>query len=939
MAPSELTAEAWLHEAAQLRPLVRALVRDDHLAEDVLQETWIAASRSPVVSGLEHPAQRSWLRTVARRLAAKAMRRDRRSADLEEQAARPELLTPDERPEVLDELRMVLEELRDMPQSAREAVCLRYLDGLEPGEIARRMDCPPSTARVRVHRGLADLRERLKKRFGGKSNAAFALLLRWSENGPRTAGPIGGPGQAATVASGEKISGAQWTLGLASLAGIGLITVQLLQDPAPAVSDGPSASRSTTVAELTAVQPQQPNSSELTTRAAAPAVSSAVDPAAPVQVTVGVVYAESRRPIPGAELVGFVDLIDGSARPFAATTDQEGVARLSIDLNQTVALALEATAEGREPEYLVLRGTRLNRGPDRLRSIPMALGRSIGGSVVDEAGRGVEGARVVLHRKREDLARTRHFPDAPNLVATTDANGVWSFATVDLGATIDDDFAALLQITAEHPDHAPFEFSASRSGSRAGSLSRRLQSHSLKIVLPSTDGPSLQVLGPNGEPIPGALVTDLRPAARAVGEEIGARTDSAGRAILPSAAARVDLRIDAPGWAAVVLAADERPRAPWTVTLDRGVDLVGRVVDRTGAPVAAARIRPGLWEGKAELKPPIASGEDGTFRLANLPGHSIQLLVNSDDYLQSSWRGAAGDGPIEIVLDRKQLVTGRVATLSGEPIPRAQVELRALDSDAWVLLRDPTDQAGAFSGSPKIVRQPRSFELRAVASGYRSLAPLAVNAGDPVTNLDLRMAPAEDVEVTVRDHNGDPVVGSEVSLWNDGPGPLNPMAGFNRLGAIVRVNTDERGIAHLPRRDGEVCIVASDDEHFGHVTADLAGAEPIELTAPAMGTLRFNLGPDVGPMVRLRFEVDGGINLSPRSLAASADSDSIGPVELLVPPSRGVLTVEVLGERATHGEAVRAINSDRLRRRYEVDRRIAVEFAIEPGQVLDLESL
>lgn len=48
--------------------------------------------------------------------------------------------------------------MRQLPEAHRRVVVLRYLDGLEPGELAEALGCSRATAAVRLHRALWALR-------------------------------------------------------------------------------------------------------------------------------------------------------------------------------------------------------------------------------------------------------------------------------------------------------------------------------------------------------------------------------------------------------------------------------------------------------------------------------------------------------------------------------------------------------------------------------------------------------------------------------------------------------------------------------------------------------------------------------------------------------------------------------------------------------------
>ncbi|MFQ5748253.1 MAG: RNA polymerase sigma factor [Planctomycetota bacterium] len=71
-------------QAAWMRRLVRPLVRDDPAADDVIQDTWLAALRHPPVQA---GRLRPWLRKVAVRRAWEVGRSERRRSQREGRAS------------------------------------------------------------------------------------------------------------------------------------------------------------------------------------------------------------------------------------------------------------------------------------------------------------------------------------------------------------------------------------------------------------------------------------------------------------------------------------------------------------------------------------------------------------------------------------------------------------------------------------------------------------------------------------------------------------------------------------------------------------------------------------------------------------------------------------------------------------------------------------
>jgi len=149
-------------------------VRDADAAQDLEQETWLAALERPPRTA-ESP--RGWLATVVRNAARQVARTGARRADREERAGRPESLPSGaEIAERTELCRLVAERVTRLPEPYRTAIHLRFFEGLGPGEIARRAGLPVETVRTRVKRGLATLRGDLDRAFGGERRAWCAAL-------------------------------------------------------------------------------------------------------------------------------------------------------------------------------------------------------------------------------------------------------------------------------------------------------------------------------------------------------------------------------------------------------------------------------------------------------------------------------------------------------------------------------------------------------------------------------------------------------------------------------------------------------------------------------------------------------------------------------------------------------------------------------------------
>lgn len=117
-------------------------------AEDAVQETFLRCRSR--LADLDHP--QSYLRAAVINECRSAYRRTRRAP------VPPEPL-PERAPAELVELHDALARL---PFRQRAAIVLRYFVDIPDPEIARALDCRPSTVRSHIRRGLATLEEALR---------------------------------------------------------------------------------------------------------------------------------------------------------------------------------------------------------------------------------------------------------------------------------------------------------------------------------------------------------------------------------------------------------------------------------------------------------------------------------------------------------------------------------------------------------------------------------------------------------------------------------------------------------------------------------------------------------------------------------------------------------------------------------------------------------
>jgi RNA polymerase sigma-70 factor, ECF subfamily len=167
----------------RLYRIARAVVKDEHEAEDVMQQAYVNAFTH--LRQFEGRAQFStWLSRIAIHEALGRRRRARptESLDTDGDGEPMETLSssaPDpERQAYAGELRHLLESSVDaLPEHYRMVFMLRDVEGLSTAETAEGLDIGEEAVKTRLHRARAMLRRELYDRAGATSGEAFHFHL------------------------------------------------------------------------------------------------------------------------------------------------------------------------------------------------------------------------------------------------------------------------------------------------------------------------------------------------------------------------------------------------------------------------------------------------------------------------------------------------------------------------------------------------------------------------------------------------------------------------------------------------------------------------------------------------------------------------------------------------------------------------------------------
>jgi len=722
---SSSTPDIFARHAAFLRRLARSLTATDADAEDLVQDTWVAAIERPPRQWI---APRAWLATAAARLSFKRGRAARRRAAHESRAARSEALTEppelDRREDAALVLRDVVEATLALDEPARRTVVARYFEELSPGAIARREGVSVATVKGRLRRARARMRAHLDERHGGRrTHWCAALATSFGLPRPLPVSRALPPSRADSLPLSLGLGAAAMSLKIKTSAAI---SVALL------IALGIALRRSDAVPAPLAPIAQDAGVEEL-----ADAPARAPDRRATADTTVAAEPAgappEQRL---AAELEVLVTDLDGVPAP--------GVEILAAPPAHPLNVAGETGADGR----LLVRWTP-RAGAGELVVALRARGRSLGGLRRFVVPLGVRRRLVAaidpLLLPRDELASARV------TLALTRRGTLYE--------SLDSHTALALLVGGEPPDRrlrvGPLEPVVERleDGRAAfvadrGPADRYPQGEAFEvlgaIVSTHADGEEASTARVRGivSDLAGLPAAGVRLAARTAGGELVATTRS-------GATGEFELTVPAGALELLAGSSDEhgdvesRVLDPgddqaWNPFVDRGLALTGRVLDPTSAPRGGAHLQathplPGgdLWLGIA------LTDAEGRFALPNCPAQVLAVdfslpTVAGGLPLARHESVAPGGAPWEVSLDPAATVGVDLRPLDDDPAGPLAAEVRVWDEagSSGARLRVP----GAAGTACAFALPPGAWTLTLGASGPHWSQPVSITLelGDDV---------------------------------------------------------------------------------------------------------------------------------------------------------------------------------------------------------------
>ena len=148
--------------------LARRVARQPFLAEEIVQEAFLAVWKNPEGYDDRRGSVRSWLMGMVHHRAVDAVRREESQRRRTEEARSNEpAVAPDPAEQVVEDLglpeerKAVRAALDGLPDEQRQVIELMYYDGLSQSTISERLGLPLGTVKSRTLLGMRRLRSRI----------------------------------------------------------------------------------------------------------------------------------------------------------------------------------------------------------------------------------------------------------------------------------------------------------------------------------------------------------------------------------------------------------------------------------------------------------------------------------------------------------------------------------------------------------------------------------------------------------------------------------------------------------------------------------------------------------------------------------------------------------------------------------------------------------
>jgi thiol-disulfide isomerase/thioredoxin len=393
-------------------------------------------------------------------------------------------------------------------------------------------------------------------------------------------------------------------------------------------------------------------------------------------------------------------------------------------------------------------------------TMAMQRGVKIGGRIMDDAGKPVAGAHIVMWLAGSSSTKPheRDFVDADDIVSAAD--GRWSFAdapadfkTVEVGCW---DYEYDNGDSFPMQDLTPAQL---RGGSEQYVLQRGVQ-----VTGVIRDAAGKPVAG--AEVLTGAQLCSNRVPAQ--------KTDAEGRFhYMAKPGQEVTLTVTHDGYAPelkqFLMGSDKYEMA---IQLSNSKPMIGRVVGPKGEPVPYAWIYPDTWRGNRSLTVRIQADKDGKFVWKDAPLDTVYCDVDgsSDGYFREQKVAlTASDQEITVTLRHALAVRGSVVDAeTNKPIDHFTIihgiSFGPAQPINWEHIPGSAieGKAGAFDFSLTFAYP--GFAVRIEAPGYQPAESRVFTEDEGTVALEFKMKKGADVKATVLRPDGRPAADATAVL-------------------------------------------------------------------------------------------------------------------------------------------------------------------------------
>jgi peroxiredoxin/uncharacterized GH25 family protein/protocatechuate 3,4-dioxygenase beta subunit len=539
-------------------------------------------------------------------------------------------------------------------------------------------------------------------------------------------------------------------------------------------------------------------------------------------LTFTVLDSATGQPLPGVTLH-----FDGAAghQNFSGkkSTDVHGEATMSFPSSKVEYSNVEVSKEG----YVPMRASWPGRRAGDARLVPdtymmkLERGTTIGGQVVDDAGKAIPGATVMLqiHKK---LPQPNAWVNVSFESVKTAADGKWSYASAP------PQFDSI-NIGVYHPLYASEEAGAGFYPMNEFKPISSLRNQSAKFVLPRGIKITGTVYGANDQPLPGASIgLGADRMSSNVLPEI--ETDAQGQFELACKPGNmVVLTVKAKGYApdlARFPLSDKKP-APIEFHLRPPHMLRGRVIDPAGKPINCAWVVIDSWRGARTINANLHTDAEGRFTWHNAPADQVQGDILAAGYADlRDTPLLASDKEITLTMRKPLHVHGVVTDAeTGKPIERFKripgISFGPDQPMVWERRNAVAGKDGAFEFEQSYPYP--GYVVRIEAEGYQPADSRVFKIDEGDVSLEFKLEHGHSIAGIVRDAQGNPASDVKVALAT--PGQTIYIRNGSELvdQGCLSTTTDQQGNFSFPPQTGEYLVAAFGAQGYAQVSASELG--------------------------------------------------------------------------------------------------------------------